>query len=334
MDLSGAGVNTGALYEYQLTPPITPFAINQGSNNRTTGVHTGDGDFLWKQYQPIHSVESIHYECKLLLWLGKQELTFAVPTPVQTRDGDFFCTLNGTPHALFPLIPGTGLNYAEPRQLENTGVALAELHRILSRFPIEPRPAIESYGQLAKVHPAITQPSAVQPVDLGLSDSEPFASLLAWWREEVATLQNFIDGTYRTLPRQVIHGDFTPSNTLHADGQLTGIVDFEFACPDVRALDVAAGLYFSLRLWEQGAFWQRAEAFAQGYAGQLEMTDIERSALSWLMRLRNGVSKIFWLGRSLTDGTTKKQVLDMEELQSFNRWLETNRNRLERVFEQ
>jgi len=48
--------------------------------------------------------------------------------------------------------------------------------------------------------------------------------------------------------QKVIHGDFTPSNTLHAGGRLTGIIDFEFAGPDARAMDVASGLYFCLRV--------------------------------------------------------------------------------------
>ncbi len=313
---------------FALRPPIESFPISQGSNSRTIGVHTGDGDFLWKAYQPVHSEASLRYECGLLTWLAGRGLSFAVPTPVPTADGDILCRIGGSVYALFSFIPGVWPLYTEPRQLENTGAGLAELHRVLAEYPTDPRPGINPYGNLATVHSAILNPYALHPVDLGLPEREPFTSLLAWWREEVAELQHFSGGAYAGLPRQVIHGDYTPSNTLHAYGRLTGIVDFEFACPDVRAMDVASGIYFSLRLWIEGDAWARAEAFCRGYANGMRLTEVERTALPWLMRLRNAVSKIFWLGKSLVDGTTEKQVLDMGDLQEFNRWLALNGKRV------
>ncbi|MBI3957638.1 MAG: phosphotransferase [Chloroflexi bacterium] len=335
--------------QFALRPPIETFAIGQGSNSRTAGVHTGDGDFLWKHYQPVHTEASIRYEHRLLLWLAAGELSFAVPTPAPNREGDTLCVMDDGLHALFPLIPGGPVDYADPRQLENVGGALAELQPVLARYPTAPRSGMTGFDALATVHPAISNPHTHSPPNLGLPEREPFASLLAWWREEVAALQSFIDGPLRALPRQVIHGDFVPSNTLHRGDQLTAVVDFEFAGPDARALDVASGLYYSLRVWKGDDPWPRGEAFGRGYLdsgnrpnatgqardrwadsrNQARLTDAERAALPWLMRLRNGVSKIFWLGKSLADGTTEKQVLEIGDLQRFNRWLTINGERLE-----
>ncbi len=120
---------------------------------------------------------------------------------------------------------------------------------------------------------------------------------------------------------------------LAADGRLTAIVDFEFAGPDVRALDVASGLYFSLRIWNGDDFWSRGQAFGRGYCRLAHLTDAERAALPWLMRLRNVVSKIFWLGKSLAEGTTEKQVSDSGDLQGFNHWLAGSEGQVLSLFE-
>ncbi|MBX3050747.1 MAG: phosphotransferase [Caldilineaceae bacterium] len=318
---------------YGLRSPIEPFAISQGSNSLIVGVHTGDGDFLWKRYQPFHVEESIRYEHRLLTWLTTRELSFVVPAPLPDIDGDTLWTGEDGSHALFPFIPGSPSDDTKPRHLENVGAALAELHAGLAAYPTTPRPAMPDFGSLAAVHGAITNPGFLYPRDLGLPDSEPFASLLAWWREEVAALETFLGGPFRALPRQVIHGDYSPVNTLCVDDRLTGIVDFEFAGPEVRALDVASGLYFSLRVWKGDDLWPRGEAFLRGYTTHTRLTPGERSSLPWLMRLRNAVSKIFWLGKAQTDGTTEKQVLYIGESQMLNRWLAQNSQRLDELLE-
>lgn len=317
---------------YGLHRPVEPFAIAQGSNNRTVGLHTSGGDFLWKRYQPVHSEASIRYEHRLLGWLAGQGLPFAVAAPVPDRSGDTLAHWEDGLHALFTFIPGVPADYGSLSQLENVGAALAELQVVLADYPIDPRPDMAGFYQLQETHPAIPAPHSLQPAALGLPDAEPFPSLLAWWREEVAALQAFLDGPFQSLPRQVIHGDFVPSNTLHTEAGLTAIVDFEFAGPDARALDVASALYFSLRVWKVDDPWPRGEAFGRGYMGDsrnlIGLTDTERDALPWLMRLRNAISKIFWLGKSLADGTSEKQVLGIGELQSFNRWLGMNEGRM------
>ena len=317
---------------YGLRSPIEAFAIGQGMNSQTVGAHTGNGDFLWKRYQPVHAEESIRYEHRLLGWLATRELSFSVPAPILTVDGDTLCLTDGGFGALFPFLPGGPVNYTEPRQLENVGGALAELHQALADYPTDPRPGMTDFEMLGSLHPALPNPHSLHSSHLSLPDAEPFASLLAWWRDEIAEVHAFLDSAFQLLPRQVIHGDYGPSNTLHAGNRLTGIVDFEFTGPDMRALDVASGLYFSMRVWKGDDPWPRGEAFGRGYRRLARLTEGELAALPWLMRLRNAVSKIFWLGKSLADSTTEKQVLDIGDLQGFNHWLAGNSERLQDLF--
>lgn len=318
--------------QYDLRPPVRLFPVAQGRNSHTVGVGTGRGDFLWKRYQPVHSEASLRYEHRLLGWLAGRGLPFGIAAPLPNRDGDTLSRMGDALGALFPFLLGGPVDYGSLRQLENVGAGLAELQAALADYPTAPRPGLTGYDGLGSVHPAIPHPQSLAPADLKLPDAEPFASRLAWWRDEVAALQSFLGGPFRALPRQVIHGDFVPSQTLHAGDRLTGIVDFEFAGPDARAMDVASALYFSLRVWTGDDPWPRGAAFGRGYGQAGRLTDAELAALPWLMRLRNAVSKIFWLGKSLADGRVGERVLEIGDLEIFNRRLAANEARLSALF--
>src|SRR5690606_30172167 len=93
----------------------------------------------------------------------------------------------------------------------------------------------------------------------------PLVDDLGWWRDEVGRVTRFVAAHYAALPHQVIHGDFTPSNTLFVDDRLTAVLDFDMAVPDARAMDVAAGLTFAMRVDEQPDPWGQAVAFCRGY---------------------------------------------------------------------
>lgn len=316
---------------YELTGPIVPFATAQGTNSRMGGIATGDGRFVWKRYQPVHTAASIRYEHRLLGWLAGQGLPFAVPVPLRGRNGDTLQQMDASLYALFPLIPGQRPAKDSPGPMQAIGAGLARLHLALAEAPANERPDLSGFGTLEKIHPGLPAPHTLAPGDLRLPDSEPFSSLCAWLRAELDELGTFCAGRYRRLPRQMIHGDFAPSNTLLAGPRLTGIVDFEFALPDARAMDVASGLMFAMRVWENPHPWPIAAGFSRGYASHIRLTDREIAAIPLLLRLRNAVSKIFWLGKALDSGEQnriREKVLSIRELQEFNGWLAAHPHKL------
>jgi homoserine kinase type II len=180
------------------------------------------------------------------------------------------------------------------------------------------------YGDLEHVHPLVPAPYELIPSALGLPNSPEIADLLAWWRDELAQLRAWLGENYDNLPFQVIHGDVGPSNTLVQDGRLTGILDFDFALPDARAIDVASGLMFTMRHWENPDPWPMAAAFCQGYRQWIMPTSAEVDATPWLIRLRNAVSTLWWLGRGLADGDVTRALTRIQGMQAFVQWLEPN----------
>jgi homoserine kinase type II len=205
-------------------------------------------------------------------------------------------------------------------QLVEVGAALAHLHRTLAGYGTAARAGWTGFDALDQIHPRLPQPERMDALSLGLVDRPKLVEELAWLRQEIARTAEFLAKGYRLLPRQVIHGDFAPSNTLFDQGRLTAVLDFEMALPDVRAIDVASGLIFSMRLWENQVPWPRADAFCQGYGRVQKLMPTEVAALPALMALLHVVSTIWWFGRGLAEGAVNDQLWRLERMRAAQAW--------------
>jgi homoserine kinase type II len=319
----------GALAPYDLAPPVRvlPLADAGGINNRVRVVRTGAGTFIWKTYLAGRAPATIRYEHRLLAWLTEQPLSFATPAAIPTRAGDTLCRTPDDRHwqALFPLLPGEPLDRNDPAIIEAFGAALGELHATLARYPQDPVPDISSYAALHEIHPAVPDPYALTPGDFGLEPGSAGDAMVARWRRLLDEAYAFIAGPYRNLPRQMIHGDAGPGNAFAADGRITALFDFEFAMPDARAIDVASGLTFIMRLWERsdGDALAMAHRFCRGYRWHGELTQPELRAIPALMLLREVVGTIWWAGRNRAN-TPQRPTARLEQMEQLIAWLRRN----------
>ena len=303
MDEADAGIPAAGglpLADYDLTPPLEVVALpHQDVNNESVGIRTGAGNFVWKTYTSYDDAEAINYEHRLLRWLAAEGLSFAVPAPVSALDGTSLRRGVGAPRwaALTAWLPGARLDPANPDHVELLGGAAGELLTILQRYPPMPRPGRPLFQTLFDFPSPSLDPFALTPKGLGLPDTPGNDDLCGWWREEAGRLRAFVAGPYRALPWQLCHNDVTPANVLVEAGRVSAMLDFEFAAPAARALDVAMGLRMTMRVWQDPEPWAAVGRFCRGYARWLPMTEAEARALPWLMRLRGALTVLWWLGR-------------------------------------
>ena len=96
------------------------------------------------------------------------------------------------------------------------------------------------------------------------------------------------------LPAGVIHADLFPDNVFFRDEQLTGLIDFYFACNDFYAYDIA----ICLNAWcfePDGAFnVTKARLLLHAYCRERDFSSDELAALPLLAR---GASLRFLLTR-------------------------------------
>ena len=310
------------LAAWPLPGPWTVVPAAHGTNNHTWLVTTPADAYLLRLYLNTVDPARVRYEHALLRGLRPAGLTFAVPAPVPTRAGDTLVVLERAGEtalaALFPLIPGRHPEQGNLAHARAAGAALAELDRAFAGLVVgAPAPPLATYGDLAHVHPLVPDPLAL-PHQLPLAADGQ--ALLSRWLDEAAAV---IPALYQSLPRQFIHGDLARGNVLLDGDRVSGILDFEFAAPDLRAMDLAVGLvHFAGGLWDSGRELAVMVAFGRSYLRICPLAPAEIAALPVLLRLQRLTGLVHWTGRrrqGLVDEATVVRRVDA--MMALDRWL-------------
>jgi len=281
------------LAAWPISRPAALRPTGSGINSLTFFVDTPGPTYCLKVYQNTSDPARVRAEHALLTALAAAGLPFAVPAPIRARDGQ---TLVGWPGdgrlaALCPLIPGQPPDRANLAHARAVGQALGQLQAALAGIePAASQPDHPSYGALARIHPRVPDPLTAGD-GLGLPDDarRRLVAILAGLVEAVPAL-------YARLPRQLCHCDYGPGQTLIAGDRISGVLDFEFAGPDLRAIDVATGWYWSASRSGDDP-WPPIAAFAAGYRALVTATDAELAAAPTLARLQRAVGLVHWAGR-------------------------------------
>jgi homoserine kinase type II len=328
VDPIGLDILHAALARYDLPAPlqIEPRA-EQGVNNLNVPIRTGAGTLRCKIFSAAHPEAALRYEQRLLHALAQTDRSFALPVPLADRQGE---TLQRTPLgwlAMIPDLPGANLDPSDLGQVESLGASLGELHVALTRIPTTPRPGRALFQAFFRFPPSARDPLLLTPAQIGAPDTAATRDLLAWWRQEARYLAAFVDGSYRRLPQQLCHNDPAPYNVLTLSGQVSAFIDFEFACPAARGLDIAMALRMTMRIWQQPAPWASVEAFCRGYRRMTRLSEVEAAQLPELFRLRGAMGTLWALGRDAPLNPAR-MLEHLGYLRNAAAWLDQHGSRL------
>ncbi len=183
----------------------------------------------------------------------------------------------------------------EPRELVTVaawriaGRLLGRLHRDLAAAdPGEQRPGLGKVWELDLVTGAAGAGTFNQLVTaLGEEYPELAAAVR---RERYRNLRELARLGYPELPEQPVHGDFSAKNLLWANGELSGLVDWEFSRRDAALCDLAP-LLMPFEPLEP----QFARALFEGYAAVRPVSNQEFGLLPALVR----ASLLWWVAAEL-----------------------------------
>lgn len=188
--------------------------------------------------------------------------------------------------ALIEFLPGVSVSHPTPAQARAVGQALAQLHLASADFGTARANAMDlaESHRLAEAcgHDGMAQ---IDPVLADLVERE-LPQLKASWPTG--------------LPRSVIHADLFPDNVLMLGEQVTGLIDFYFACTDITAYDLAV-THAAWCFDGEGRNFSPAisAALLEGYESLRPLGPEERAALPVLARgaaLRFTMSRAYdWL---------------------------------------
>ncbi|MGD2131315.1 MAG: homoserine kinase [Maricaulaceae bacterium] len=192
---------------------------------------------------------------------------YPAPRPVARKDGALLGRLCGRPATIIRWAEGAWLREPSAEDCRKAGAALARLHLLSDDGPEMPA---NRFG------PAAWRDLALVCAQRAGGEDE---RLLNRVRDVIEALTDIWPDA---LPAGPIHGDYFPDNVLFKDGDVSGVIDFYFACEDARAYDLAV----AINAWgfrSGGVFDEAACAgFCQGYASVRPLSALERASMPML----------------------------------------------------
>jgi homoserine kinase type II len=268
------------LARYDVGELVSAKGIAEGVENSNYLVDTTRGRFILTLYEKRVEADDLPFFMAMLDHLAERGQP--VPPAIKDRAGVEIQELQGRPACLIKFLPGVSLSHPTPAQALAAGRAMGEMHAALADF--EPVRA-NSMG-------ADTWLPLFERCGRALDEIEPgFHDKLGRATEAVVAGWGAGD-----LPVATIHADLFPDNVLVQNSQVTGLIDFYFACTDIRAYDLAV----MASAWAFDAtgrlhFPAIGDALIAGYQESFGLTEPERTAFD---RLAAGSCIRFTLSRA------------------------------------
>jgi homoserine kinase type II len=256
------------LSQYDIGEVLSYKGIAEGVENSNFLLHTSKGSFILTLYEKRVA------RCDLPFFLGLMSHLAArginCPQPVQNRHGGALGELAGRPAAIITFLEGIWPRKPNATHCAGVGQALAKMHLAGGDFAMSRANALSVSGWRPLFEAAKSRADDLQ---------QGLASFIA---TELDFLEN---GVWpKNLPEGVIHADLFPDNAFFLGDELSGIIDFTFACNDIIAYDVA----ICLNAWcfeaDHSFNVTKARAFLSAYGRERKLVKAEQDALPLLAR--------------------------------------------------
>lgn len=240
--------------------------IAEGVENSNYLIETTTNRFILTLYEKRVDEADLPFFIALLDHLGAKGCK--VPRFIADREGVRLQQLAGRPACLIEFLSGVSVTEPTPAQAHAAGQALGDLHRAAADFPLTRPNALGPEGWRDLLS-AIGDDFEHIETGLGATVHVIAAHILARWPSTLAT--------------SVIHADLFPDNVLSIGDDVTGLIDFYFACTDIRAYDLAV-MHGSWCFSHDGSQFhpERAAALMAGYETAHGLSDAERAAFPLL----------------------------------------------------
>jgi homoserine kinase type II len=242
--------------------------IAEGVENSNFLLHTSRGSFILTLYEKRVAKDDLPFFLGLMTHLAAHGIT--CPQPVTNKSGEALGSLCGRPAAIITFLEGIWPRKPTVTHCAGVGGALAKMHLAGRDFSMSRANALSVSGWRPLFDAAAPRADELQP---GLRD---------FIAAELGALESGIWPEH--LPKGVIHADLFPDNVFFLGENLSGVIDFTFACNDILAYDVA----ITLNAWcfepDHSFNVTKARAFLNAYSRERKLSDAEQDALPLLAR--------------------------------------------------
>lgn len=241
--------------------------IAEGVENSNYLLSTDAGMYILTLYEKRVNPDDLPFFLGLMDHLSANGVD--CPQPVSLKSGENLSTLAGRPSAIISYLDGNSVRRPKPDHCRQLGEALAKLHLAGDGFELQ-RPNALTVKDWRPLFQLSEAKAGTVATDLGELISAELSYLESNWPKD--------------LPSGIIHADLFPDNVFFLKDQLSGIIDFYFACNDLLAYDIAT----CINAWCFEADFSfnvtKAKALINGYQNVRKLTDEEIENLPLLCR--------------------------------------------------
>ncbi len=294
------------LAEYEAGELLSYKGIAEGVENSNFLLHTSTGPLILTLYEKRVEKNDLPFFLGLMQHLADRGLS--CPLPLPRKDGALLGELSGRPAALISFLEGMWLRKPEAKHCREVGKALAQMHVAGEGFALKRPNALSLEGW--KTLWARSKDRADE-VEKGLED-------------EIGGEIAFLSENWpKNLPDGVIHADLFPDNVFFLNDDLSGLIDFYFACNDFLVYDLS----ICINAWcfeKDGAYnITKGMAMIEGYQSVRPLSQAEAAALPILSRgsaLRFFLTRLYdWLTTPEGALVVKKDPLEYLKKLRFHR---------------
>lgn len=255
---------------YDIGTLVSYEGIEAGVSNTNYFVTTDTARYVLTLFEPRRvKEEDLPFFIDYAIALEKG----GVPSPetILQKDGAAYSPLCDRPAAFFSVLSGDGgsVDILTPELCEKAGRVLAKMHLAAATI----KETMPNHFGMARwegwVDGMGAQMDSIAP-DLYRQTKKELAYLKSCWPHN--------------LPKGPIHADYFADNVFFEDGDITGVIDFHFACTDYFVYDLA----IALNAWcfDTANMFQAARmvAMINGYNAIRPLSMIEKKALPTLLR--------------------------------------------------
>ena len=255
------------LVDYDLGPVSSFKGIAEGVENSNFLMDAQKGRFFLTLFEKRVKQEDLPFFIGLMEHLAKRGVN--CPQPVRARAGDALGRLADRPAVIVTFLDGLSIRRPTARHCASVGEALGRIHKAGADFQLRRPNALSIDGWRPLFETARARADEVT------------AGLAAETEGELEALRKVWPSG---LPAGVIHADLFPDNVLFLGEELSGLIDFYFACNDAFAYDL--GICLNAWCFEPDASFNitKGMALINGYERVRKLTEGEAEALPVLAR--------------------------------------------------
>ncbi|HYB09409.1 MAG TPA: homoserine kinase [Alphaproteobacteria bacterium] len=253
--------------QYDLGEVVAYKGIAEGVENSNYLLQTERDTYILTIYEKRVAKEDLPFFLGLMDHLAAQG--FSCPVPIHGKDGNALRELCGRPAAIVSFLKGMWPRRIAPQHCALLGDAMARLHLAGLSFKMRRKNALGVQGWRPLYDACKDRAQEVRP---GLA-------------VELGTELDYLEASWpSSLPEAVIHADLFPDNIFFLGNELSGVIDFYFACTDFLVYDLA----ICLNAWcfeNDGSFnVTKARLMLSNYRRRRPLSAEEMSALPVLAR--------------------------------------------------